>query len=328
MPATRIAPTSLRAITVATLAALSVLALLVLGLPAHATPSAAELDKQIQTKSQEFNKAVEAYDKVQTDLSASKKSAAKLERKIKPLKVKVDAAQRKVGTMAAAAYRGGKASALNSVLTNGSASTMLDSMSLLNQMARAQSEQISALVKAKKELDAQKKKLDLTIARQNKQKKDLAAKKSGLDKDVNKLRNLRVQAYGEPVTTASRGNYGPPPEIPGSAGKAVAYAWNALGAPYQYGAAGPDSYDCSGLTMAAWSAAGYSLPHNTNAQLNATHRINRGDLQPGDLVFYYNTGHVGIYIGNGTVIHAPTEGEPVQKAGVDSMPANAYGRVG
>ncbi len=80
--------------------------------------------------------------------------------------------------------------------------------------------------------------------------------------------------------------------------------------------------------MAAWSAAGYSLPHNTNAQLNATHRINAGDLQPGDLVFYYNTNHVGIYIGNGTVIHAPTEGQPVQKAGVNSMPISGYGRVG
>ena len=79
--------------------------------------------------------------------------------------------------------------------------------------------------------------------------------------------------------------------------------------------------------MASWQAAGISLPHNAAAQYSSTARIGRNDLAAGDLVFYYNNDHVGIYIGGGEIIHAPTYGEPVQKASVDSMPINGYGRV-
>jgi peptidoglycan DL-endopeptidase CwlO len=324
----RFAPRSLRALTMALLAPTVSLALLLLGSPASATPSEQELDAQIQTKSQQFNKAVEQYDRVKSDLDASKKKSAALAKKIKPLQEKVAAEQKRVGSIASAAYRGGDASALNAILTNGSPETLLDSLSMLNQIARGQAAQISSLIKAKAELDKQKQQLDATVAKQTKQEKDLKSKQTSLNKDINKLKAMREQAYGSPTEYAARGNYGPPPAVAGTAGKAVSYAWNALGAPYQYGAAGPNSYDCSGLTMAAWQAAGISLPHNAAAQYSDTTRISRGDLQPGDLVFYYNNDHVAIYIGNGTVIHAPTYGEPVQRAPVDSMPADGYGRVG
>ncbi|MGA8113402.1 MAG: NlpC/P60 family protein [Actinocatenispora sp.] len=327
MPAPRNAPRPLRALTLAVLAGVSAFTLLVFGAPAHATPSEQDLIKQIDAKSQQFNKIVEQYDKVKSDMDENQKELKTLRKRLKPMEIKVNDAQEKVGAMAASAYRGGKASALNSVLSNGSASTLLDSMSLLNQMARSQHEQVASVIKLKTQLDKQQKKLDDANTKLAKQKADLGKKKKDLDKQVGKLRQMRIDAYGAPVN-ASNIDYGPPPEIPGSAGKAVSYAWNALGSPYDYGAAGPNSYDCSGLTMAAWGAAGYGLPHNTVSQFNATHRINRDDLQPGDLVFYYDNNHVGIYIGGGQVIHAPTYGEPVQKAGVDSMPANGYGRVG
>ncbi|GAA1437487.1 C40 family peptidase [Microlunatus lacustris] len=103
--------------------------------------------------------------------------------------------------------------------------------------------------------------------------------------------------------------------------KAVAFAKAQLGKPYRFGAAGPAAYDCSGLTGSAWKAAGVTLPRTSQTQIGVGRSVSRGDLQPGDLVFYYSgISHVGLYVGNGQIVHAPNASKPVQYAGVDSMP--------
>ncbi len=113
----------------------------------------------------------------------------------------------------------------------------------------------------------------------------------------------------------------PPAAVAGRAAQAVAFARAQLGKPYAWGAIGPSSYDCSGLTQAAWRAAGVSLPRTTYAQIGAGHRISRHALAPGDLVFFYpGVTHVGLYIGGGEMIHAPHPGAPVRVAPVDEMP--------
>lgn len=328
MPTSPVMPRPLRAVGLVLLAALVAVALLLLGTPAHATPSEADLTKQIDAKSKQFDKAVQEYDKVQDQLTASKKKEKAVNKKLKPLQAKVDKAQQAVGKMAAAAYRGGKPGAVNAILSDGSASTLLDSLSLLDQLARNQSKQIADLNKAKAALDKKKSELDTAIGKQTQAKKKLASQKSSLDKDVQKLRDLRTQAYGSPTNYDTNVDYGPAPNLPGSAGKAVDYAWAQLGKPYNMGSAGPNAFDCSGLTMMAWNAAGYSLAHSSYTQYSQTHRISRNQLEPGDLVFYSGNEHVAIYIGGNQIIHAPTYGEPVQKASVDMMTPDGYGRVG
>jgi peptidoglycan DL-endopeptidase CwlO len=97
------------------------------------------------------------------------------------------------------------------------------------------------------------------------------------------------------------------------AAKAVAFAEAQIGKPYQYGAAGPASFDCSGLTMKAWLAAGTALAHYTGAQWQSGHHVSRAQLQPGDLVFFgTDIHHVGIYIGSGFMIEAPHTGAKVR----------------
>ena len=96
---------------------------------------------------------------------------------------------------------------------------------------------------------------------------------------------------------------------------------------YGYGDSGPNLFDCSGLTMAAWAKAGKSLPHNAAAQYSATARITRSELQPGDLVFYRSLGHVGLYVGGGMIIDASREGEPIKKRTINIMTPYGYGRV-
>jgi cell wall-associated NlpC family hydrolase len=85
-----------------------------------------------------------------------------------------------------------------------------------------------------------------------------------------------------------------------------------LGQPYAYGAAGPSAFDCSGFTMYVYAQVGVSLPHSSYAQYGMGVAVSRGDLQPGDLVFFYGLGHVGIYIGGGQYIHAPHTGDVVK----------------
>jgi cell wall-associated NlpC family hydrolase len=112
------------------------------------------------------------------------------------------------------------------------------------------------------------------------------------------------------------------------AAAAVAYAYQKLGSPYVWGATGPNAFDCSGLTQAAYGSAGVSLPRTTYAQINAGRRVARSELRPGDLVFFYaGITHVGIYVGNGQMIHAPNPTAPVRLAPINEMPLSGATRV-
>ena len=92
------------------------------------------------------------------------------------------------------------------------------------------------------------------------------------------------------------------------------------GKPYAWGGSGPNSYDCSGLTWSAYQAAGVELPRTSRAQATAGAYVDRANLQPGDLIFFYEPiGHVGMYIGNGQMVHSSTYGQPVSVVPVDSM---------
>jgi cell wall-associated NlpC family hydrolase len=103
-----------------------------------------------------------------------------------------------------------------------------------------------------------------------------------------------------------------PPQGKGAA-HAVAVARAQIGKPYRWAASGPDSFDCSGLTMYAWRAAGVSLPHSTYSQWAATPHISRSDLQPGDLVYFRNLNHMAIYSGGGMMIESPHTGLNVRE---------------
>jgi cell wall-associated NlpC family hydrolase len=112
-------------------------------------------------------------------------------------------------------------------------------------------------------------------------------------------------------------------------GPVLAYAKSQVGKSYVYGAAGPSSFDCSGLTMMAWSQSGVSLPHSSSAQYSSGPHISESELQPGDLVFYYSPiSHVGIYIGNGQIVNALNPGSGVQVSGLHDMPYSGAVRVG
>jgi cell wall-associated NlpC family hydrolase len=108
---------------------------------------------------------------------------------------------------------------------------------------------------------------------------------------------------------------------------AVNTAMAQRGKPYGWGAAGPNAFDCSGLTTFSYRAAGISLPRTTGAQAHVGAPVARANLVPGDLVFFYSGSHVGIYVGNNQVVHAPTAGDVVKVANMAYMPFSSARRV-
>ncbi|MGQ4329876.1 NlpC/P60 family protein [Streptomyces hayashii] len=126
---------------------------------------------------------------------------------------------------------------------------------------------------------------------------------------------------GSPSASASASAPAPAspadPSYDAKAEKALAFARAQIGKPYVWGAVGPGSYDCSGLTLAAWKAAGVTLPRTTYDQANAGATASLADARPGDLVFFYDdVSHVGVYVGNGMMIHAPKPGAYVREESI------------
>ena len=131
-----------------------------------------------------------------------------------------------------------------------------------------------------------------------------------------------AQAHGGTVVAAAQ-----PAAAAGPAAQvAVDTALAQAGDPYVWAAGGPDAFDCSGLTQYAYAAAGVSLPHSSRMQSQMGTPVSVGDLQPGDLLFFYSpVSHVAMYIGNGQMVHASTSSQPVHVASLSSMQGSLTG---
>lgn len=177
---------------------------------------------------------------------------------------------------------------------------------LLSKLTAEEKARLAEIEKKKREKAAAK---AAELARQQ-----AAAEKAAKEKDTG-------QGSSSGGTTGSTGSgsgsTATDPAYATKAGKALAFARTQIGKPYVWGATGPDSYDCSGLTQAAWKAAGVSLPRVTYDQVNAGTTVSLADAKPGDLVFFYDDiSHVGLYIGNGMMIHAPKPGAYVREESI------------
>jgi cell wall-associated NlpC family hydrolase len=285
-------------------AASAALSLVVVSDAAQASPQ--QTERQLDAAWNKLEKVGETYKQNEAELRHSQRESAKLAAKIAPLKTKVDAMYRQVGKIAAAAYKGSNLQTVNSILSSGPGD-ILDQMSTLDQLAARQRHQVATYTKLKNSLTAKKATLDRTVAADKKKQASLTAQKASIQKQMARMQKQHVHE----VATATGASY-VPPYVPGPAGTVVRFAYAQLGKPYVWDTAGPDTYDCSGLTLAAWAQVGVHMAHYTVDQYNAFPKVNRSQLQPGDLVFWNNLQHEALYVGNGYAIHAPTPGEPVK----------------
>ncbi|CAM3551946.1 NlpC/P60 family protein [Stackebrandtia soli] len=300
---------------------------LAMAAPAVAEPTVAELEADIDTVATELETTIENHHAIVADLDELTERHATLANTLRPMTSDGDQAIAEVNDLAAALYRHGP-NTLITPLTATGPSDLADRLTMLEFITARHRDQVAAATTALVELDAAQRDIDDLTEQRDALADERDTLKDRIEEATTELDAARAHAAGF-------GYFGPSgrpaPPIPagldGAATTAINFAHSVLGAPYQWGGTGP-GYDCSGLTSAAWSAAGVSLPHSSAGQYDVTAHIARDELQPGDLVFYYtDLHHVALYVGDGSVIHAPTAGQNVQVAPVDLAPVAGYGRV-
>ncbi|GAB2565718.1 hypothetical protein Aab01nite_47140 [Paractinoplanes abujensis] len=299
---------------------------------AQATPSPSSVEAQIDKQWNELEPVIEKYNDVHGTLIKNKAQQKQLTAQLKPLQTQVDAAMRQVRGLAVDAYKQGSPNALNAMLISGSPTGLTDKLMYLDQLARHQQEQIADVAALRDKLAATKADLDVVTKENAARDADLAKRKKAIEAKITSLQKLRIQAYGASGAEDGPFKTGPCPVdyTNDKGGRAAQRACDLIGLPYVFGSAGPNSYDCSGLTQEAWASVGVHLDHYTKDQWNQGRPVSEDELQPGDLVFYYpgSLHHVAIYIGGGMVVHAPHTGDHVRMATIDRGPIAGYRRPG
>lgn len=334
-----------RAVLAVTVPALAVAVSAVLApVPAHADPSLGALAQQVEQQGRELDVVMEQYNQVNVQLTRTQAQLADVSAKIPQLTAQVDRAAATVSTLANHAYRGSQLSEFGAVLSAGSPAELIDRLDTMDVLARGQHRDIAALTEARGRLQDEKARLDGLVARQSAQQSDLAARKARIETQIASLKKQQeelqrkqeeqaraaaAQAAAQAAAAAARAKQPPPPPTPapprkpasgpapppvsGKVGAVLAYAYAQLGRPYVFGAAGPKAFDCSGIVMMAWRQAGVYFEHSSYIMMNEqTVHIPASQMRPGDLVFFYGGGHVGLFVGNGNVLHAPHTGDVVK----------------
>ncbi|MFB8775842.1 C40 family peptidase [Streptomyces broussonetiae] len=194
---------------------------------------------------------------------------------------------------------------------------LADARELLSELTAEEKARLAAIEKKKQE-EAERKAAELARqqAEEQQRQEEAAAAQQAEEQETGTSGSTGSTGSTDTSTGTSTGSSADSTYAT-KAEKALAFARAQIGKPYVWGATGPDSYDCSGLTQAAWNAAGISLPRTTYDQVNAGTTVPVSSAQPGDLVFFYDdVTHVGIYIGNGMMIHAPKPGTYVREESI------------
>lgn len=296
----------------------------------HAEPTPAELEAQIDEEWNKLEPIIEQYNLVHNQLKENQSKVDALQRQLQPLQLQVDNAMARVSDLAVRAYKLGPGSTFNALLSSGSPTALLDQLGMLNEIAHTQRQQISGVETARDKYAADKKVLDDLVANLSKQDAELAGKKTEIEGKLASLQKLRTQAYGSGGATGVLKPVACPVEyLSGPGGMAAKKACELIGKPYIWGAAGPEGYDCSGMTLTAWAAAGVKLRHYTKWQWEDHKVVSAAERRPGDLVFFYSDlHHMGLYVGGGWMVHAPTTGDQVRMAKIEGRPLMGYRRPG
>jgi cell wall-associated NlpC family hydrolase len=323
---------------------------LVAAVPGSATasprPSLHKVQVRVDKLNSEAGDAAEFYNDARVRFAEANRRLTVVKHRLAAKQAEVDAMQSSVGQLAAAAYKSGGLDPTFQILLADDPESFLQSAVALNQLGRQQSETLARVVAARRALASARNDVTQQRARASALAKQIATQKHAVEAKLAEAKALlgtlkadqlarynaaihAAAARGHSVASRSRSGNIPSYNGPasGRASEAIKTAYAQLGDPYVYGAAGPDAFDCSGLTMYAWNSAGVSLPHSSSAQYSSTRHVSISDLQPGDLVFYYSPiSHVAIYIGGGRIIHAPHPGRSVEIAPLHEMPITGAAR--
>jgi peptidoglycan DL-endopeptidase CwlO len=265
---------------------------------------AAKLSRQIDSLSQQYDALRIQYNEAKAQVKIARMIVSRDERLLKT-------DQAAIAQIAAAGYMTGGVNPAISLLTSKTPESMLTRASILGQLQKENGDKLHLVATAR--AAAQRAKL-LAIQQQHKAAKLSKAMKAKVAVIQDKENKLNSAAYAKALEIYRKTGTYPPVNINGSSLEvhALREAMTKIGDAYVWGAAGPSTFDCSGLVVWAYAQLGVSLPHFTGDLWNSGVHVSRAELRPGDLVFFYpDIGHVGIYVGNGFMLDAPTFGIPV-----------------
>ncbi|HEY9439539.1 MAG TPA: NlpC/P60 family protein [Streptomyces sp.] len=318
-------------VTVLTATAVAAVALSSQAAHADPKPTKSEVKAQVDKLYHEAEVANEKYNGAKEDQKKLKSEVDALQDRVARSQDELNRLRDELGSLATAQYRTGGIDPSVQLFLASDPDSFLDQASALDQLTAKQAESLRKIQSKQRTLAQQRKEAqaklgDLADVREalGKNKEKHQAKLAAAQKLLNTLTAAERAKMADDESRASRasgervelGN-----EAPASARGAAALqaAATQIGKPYVSGGTGPNSFDCSGLTQWSYAQAGVHITRTTYTQINEGTRIGRSSLKPGDLVFFNNTAHVGLYAGNNQILHAPKPGAYVRYESMNTV---------
>ncbi|WP_112137097.1 C40 family peptidase [Glycomyces dulcitolivorans] len=279
--------------------------------PAWAQRDTDEINDEIEQTDEDLTAAVEAYNQLAQEAQDNRDMVAQTQEDLEAAEADLNSLRTQLADYLTATYVDQGIGDTALLLDSGSPDAFVERLDRLNSANLYNFALLDELKTASEEYTVQ---LDLLADLQT----DLDEQEAELDQQQEEL-NARMAdleeewqaAAGDAITDYDL------PYMNDDEYAVVSFALDQVGKQYVWGTAGPDTYDCSGLILRAYAQIGIDLPHNAAAQYNSTANISREELQPGDLVFYNDLSHMGMYIGNGLIVHAPNSRTVVKVVELD-----------
>lgn len=278
---------------------------------AHADPTQEEVEERIDELTEEAGTLVQEYNEAEEDYEAAEARLEKLEEQLGDEEERYEDLRAKVAELASAAYQGVELDATSTILSVESPEDLVDhaaDMEHLSETRQAELEEFAGSAERLMDLRAE---AEEALEEAEDRRDELDDMHSEVEEALSEQEELLADFDTSSVDGDDSGAANPG-TASGGAAAAMDFALAEVGKPYIWGGTGPDGYDCSGLMQAAYSAAGVSIGRTTYDQYELPNKVSRGDVQPGDIMFFSNLGHNGMYIGNGQMVHAPRTGRNLE----------------
>lgn len=296
-----------------------------------------EAQQEVQTLQQKVEDAVERYNYACYKLNETKSQIETNQANLEQAEAELSESKGRLNNRVRAMYMTRNSTFLDVAVSAESFDEFLVGLEFSKKLAQNDADMVSQVKQAKAELESAKQALAQQESEQEAAKQEIADSKAEVENQLasakgklagveDQIRQAMVARQREASSSSSYVNSrqpsipgvtSPPPGAPNTGVVGVAYAQ--LGKPYVWGGSGPNVFDCSGLVQYCYrNGAGISLPHSSYAQARCGARVSASQLQPGDIVGFRGWGHVGLYVGGGQYIHAPSSGDVVRVANLSS----------
>ncbi|MFF8292044.1 NlpC/P60 family protein [Streptomyces sp. NPDC016309] len=305
--------------------------------PASAEPGTVEATRaRVDRLYEQAEQATEGYNKADERADALREQVSRVQDSVARGQERINRMRGALGAVAGAQYRSGGMDPALALLLSEDPDSYLDRAAALDRISERQASALTELRRAQRQLAQRRAEAGRMLTELERSRAAVAFHKRTVERKLAEARALLNSLPSEERESLDRVSRSGRDDLPlpggeaasGRAAAAVAAARSAVGKPYVWGANGPSGFDCSGLMQWSYAQAGVGLPRTSQAQRDAGRHVPLSEARPGDLVTYRDdASHVGMYMGDGQVVHAPYPGAPVRYDPVGMMPVSAVTRV-